>query len=167
MVEIIASQYRASLKMFLDTVDRCRDELWNDGTYKFPFWRVAYHALFFTDLYLARSADGFTPWDKHVDELESLGPMRHKGGRMPAEGPPYQKGDVTEFGRTIEAKIPSALESIDLTGESGFFWLELNKLELQFYNIRHLQFHTGELSERLRQRYGDGPDWVACAGGEA
>ena len=33
--------------------------------------------------------------------------------------------------------------------ESGFSWLPFGKLELQFYSIRHVQHHTGELCERL------------------
>jgi hypothetical protein len=36
-----------------------------------------------------------------------------------------------------------------LEAESGFYWLPFDKLELQFYNIRYLQQHTGELCERL------------------
>jgi hypothetical protein len=36
-----------------------------------------------------------------------------------------------------------------MDGPSGFYWIPMNKLELQFYNIRHLQHHTGELCERL------------------
>jgi hypothetical protein len=35
---------------------------------------------------------------------------------------------------------------------SRFAWIPLNKLELQFYNIRHIQHHTGELFERLGAR---------------
>lgn len=36
-----------------------------------------------------------------------------------------------------------------LHAESGFYWLPFDKLELQFYNIRHIQQHTGEHCERL------------------
>ena len=38
---------------------------------------------------------------------------------------------------------------MDLEAQSGFYWLPFGKLELQFYNIRHTQQHTGELCERL------------------
>jgi hypothetical protein len=38
---------------------------------------------------------------------------------------------------------------LDLEAESGFNWLPFDKLELQIYNIRHIQQHTGELYERL------------------
>jgi hypothetical protein len=36
-----------------------------------------------------------------------------------------------------------------LEAQSGFYWLPFGKLELQFYNVRHIQQHTGELCERL------------------
>jgi hypothetical protein len=43
---------------------------------------------------------------------------------------------------------------------SGFYWLPMNKLELQIYNIRHIHAHAGELAERLSQRAGIEIDWV-------
>lgn len=46
-------------------------------------------------------------------------------------------------------QVEIQVDAMDLTAESGFDWLPFNKLELQFYNIRHVQQHTGELSERL------------------
>ena len=49
---------------------------------------------------------------------------------------------------------------LDLEAESGFGWLPFGKLELQFYNIRHLQQHTGELMERLGTRAHVDVDWV-------
>ena len=48
---------------------------------------------------------------------------------------------------------------MNLEAESGFDWLAFNKLELQFYNIRHLQQHVGELCERLGMGKVD-VDWV-------
>jgi hypothetical protein len=49
--------------------------------------------------------------------------------------------------------------------ESGFSWLPFDKLELQFYNIRHLQHHVGELSDSLG-RVGVEIDWVGMAHSE-
>jgi hypothetical protein len=47
-----------------------------------------------------------------------------------------------------------------MNAESGFHWLPFNKLELQFYNIRHLQQHVGELSEQLSDKTGLEIRWV-------
>jgi len=43
---------------------------------------------------------------------------------------------------------------------SGFDWQPISKLELQIYNIRHLQQHTGELMERLGSRANLDMDWI-------
>ncbi len=53
--------------------------------------------------------------------------------------------------------------ALDLAGASGFDWLPMNKLELQFYNIRHLQLHTGELCERLGTEAKIDVAWVGMA----
>jgi len=160
MKPIIAAQYRAALAMFGDAVAKCDDALWLDTGYKHPFWRVAYHTVFFTDLYLSESVEGFVPWDKHVDELESLGPMPHKDGKLPIEGPPYAKADVTEYWQRTYDRVEEAVEATDLDAASGFFWLPFTKLELQFYNIRHVQHHAGQLIERVRQKLDQPVGWI-------
>ena len=161
MKEIIRSQYGASLAMLRGAVDACDGGLWTSADYHHPFWRVAYHALFFTDLYFSVSFERFKPWPKHVDELESLGPMIHKDGKVPKEGPPYTQEDVVAYWEWTREKMESAVEDLDLEAESGFFWLPFSKLELQFYNIRHLQHHTGQLIERIRQNLDKEVGWVA------
>jgi hypothetical protein len=52
------------------------------------------------------------------------------------------------------------VDALDLEGASGFYWLPFDKLELQFYNIRHVQHHTGELYERLGATEDVELDWV-------
>ena len=52
------------------------------------------------------------------------------------------------------------VDSLDLEAESGFYWLPFDKLELQIYNIRHIQQHTGELCERLGARGDIEVGWV-------
>ena len=44
-------------------------------------------------------------------------------------------------------------------GPSGFYWLKFSKFELQFYSIRHIQQHVGELMERLGLDAGE-IDWI-------
>lgn len=38
---------------------------------------------------------------------------------------------------------------MDMDAPSGFHWPPFGKLELQFYSLRHLMLHIGELAERL------------------
>ncbi len=123
MKPIIESQYGASLAMLGDAIGRCSDALWVDDAYKHRFWRVAYHTLFFTDLYLSVSRERFEAWAKHVDELEALGPMIHKDGKLPKAGPVYAQEDVAAYCGLVIEKVHSAVDELDLEGESGFFWL--------------------------------------------
>jgi len=156
----IQSQFKASLAMLNGAIDKCPEDLWLSSAYKHAFWRVAYHTLFYADLYLSESVDAFQPWEKHVDELEALGPMMHKGGKFPVEGPPYAKTDIQAYARVILDKLPAAVDALDLDAASGFFWLPFTKLELQIYNIRHIQHHAGQLIERIRQECDEPVEWV-------
>src|SRR5947207_15340013 len=63
MRPVLKSQYHASLAMLRDTIERCPDALWTSGDYLNPFWRIAYHALYYTHFYLQPNADSFRPWD--------------------------------------------------------------------------------------------------------
>jgi hypothetical protein len=58
-------------------------------------------------------------------------------------------------------QVTNSVSALDLEAQSGFDWLPFDKLELQFYNIRHTQHHTGQLSERLRKSSDTGIRWVA------
>lgn len=60
----------------------------------------------------------------------------------------------------FSSQINDLVNALDLEADSGFYWLEFSKFELQFYNIRHLMQHTGELAERLWQSAGIEIRWV-------
>jgi hypothetical protein len=57
-------------------------------------------------------------------------------------------------------EVKEKVAELDLDADSGFDWIPFNKQELQFYNIRHLQHHTGELCERLGTAAGIDIQWV-------
>ena len=151
----IRSQYRAALDMLEKAVVACPEPLWSDAADRNRFWRVAYHAAFFTHLYLQDSASDFVPWNAELAKLRLQDLGRDDGGIGPCD-----KEQVLAFvafcRRVVDEKVPC----LDLAAESGFHWLPFDKLELQLYNIRHIQQHTGELMERLGTRAGVEVDWV-------
>lgn len=151
---IIAAQYRASLAMFRQTIELCPDDLWLAGRHDLPFWRIAYHTLFFTDLYASTEVAAFTPWDRHVKDYESIDPLTS------IDSTPYAKDDLLAYTDRLSAGIAKRVEPYDLSGPSGMPWLPFTKLELQFYNIRHIHHHTGQLSIWLREELGREIDWV-------
>jgi hypothetical protein len=85
----------------------------------------------------------------------------------PENGEPYSKEEMLAYHTYCLEKMEELVETLDLEAESGFYWLPFDKLELQFYNIRHLQQHTGELSERLGTKGGIEVSWVGRLTGHA
>jgi hypothetical protein len=157
--EIIRSQYHATLKMLLQAVEKCPPEMWKNPQDRNQFWHVAYHALFYTHLYLSRTGAEFVAWQGHREDYNFMGPKPWAPNEPLKIGEPYTKEDVLAFWQVCWDAIDQQVPTLDLEAGSGFDWLPMNKLELQIYNIRHLQQHTGELMERLGQQ-GINVDWV-------
>jgi len=114
------------------------------------FWHIAYHAVFYTHFYLHPAQADFRPWAKHRQDYQHLGRKIET---------PYTKAEVLEY-HELCAEVEARVPALALGAESGFPWLPFNKLELQFYNIRHLQHHAGQLADRLRTVMNVGVAWV-------
>ena len=158
---VLKSQYHASLSMLRETIDACPPELWTDASYVNQFWHVAYHALFYTDFYLQPSESTFIAWEHHRAEHNFFQP-RSKATSIT----PYSVDEVRAYCKHCDDLIDSAVDRLDLDApESGFPWYRMSKLEHQFVNLRHLQHHTGQLAERIRQATGRGIGWVGGSAG--
>jgi hypothetical protein len=153
----IQSQYIAALQMLGQAIAICPESLWDDAADRSRFCRVAYHALFYTHLYLQPTMADFIPWEGHEREYQSLDPAHAS-----QEAALFTKQDLVAYHELCRNQVRSQVPALDLDAPSGFEWLPFNKLELQFYNIRHLQHHTGQLCERLRTRADLGVDWVGA-----
>ena len=132
--QVIQSQYFAALAMLKQVIVACPEALWNAPGNQDEFWKKSYHTLFYVHLYLGNTDKDFVPWEKHHD---------------PDNGEPFTKDEVLEYMAFVEIQVVERVPVTDMEAESGFYWYPVNKLELQFINIRHIQQHTGELYERL------------------
>lgn len=163
--EALKRQYRAALAMHLAAVRRCPERLWTDPAPTNAFWQVAYHALYFTHLYLMPEEADFRPWREHQ------GDVQHEDGIAGPADPtsdahllptPYTQDQVLAYGTRLHATIDDAVDALDLTApESGFWWYAMPKLEHQLVNLRHLQHHAAQLADRVRAATGDGVAWVS------
>jgi hypothetical protein len=151
----IARQYGAALKMLRKAIELCPEDLWFDAKYRNPFWHVAYHTLFYAHLYSQVNEAAFQPWPKHKEGTRALGQLPAAELALLA----YSKADLLEYCDFCLAEVPARVAETQLEAESGFHWLPFNKLELQLYNIRHIQHHTGQLTERLRAVCDVGVGW--------
>lgn len=163
---IIVSQYLAALEMLKQVIVQCPEGLWNDPGDKIKVWHIAYHALFYTQLYLQDTAHTFTPWPKHRNEYQFIGQVPWPPHAPPRIGEPFDKESVLEYAAFCRQQVEQRVPLLKLEAASGFEWLPFTKLELQFYTIRHLQQHTGELMERLGQRANLAFDWIGMKPGE-
>lgn len=154
---LIQSQYLAALAMLEQAVRHCPHELWNDPAEKNRYWHVAYHALFYVHLYLQPAEADFVPWGKHEAAARSLSDH----GGEPETSFSYSREEILDYLDFCRAQVREMVPGLDFeSAESGFSWIPTGKLELQFYNIRHVQQHAGELSERLWQKIGHEVEWV-------
>jgi hypothetical protein len=161
LAEVIISQYLAALDMLKQTITKCPESIWNDPRDKTAFWRIAYHALFYTHLYLQESEKTFKGWANHRPDYHLLGPTPWPPHDLPKIGEPYDQATVLDYLAFCQQQVRDLVPRLDLDSESsGFEWLPFGKLELQFYTIRHLQQHTGELMDRLGTRAAIEIDWV-------
>ena len=148
---VLKSQYHAALAMLRDTIERCPADLWSSTKPKNAFWKVAYHTLFFTHLYLQRNEAEFRPW------------THQHGGDDGTTGDAYTQAQVLEYWSFCDAMADRAIDALDLASpESGFSWFEVAKLEHQLINIRHVQHHTAQLADRLRAAADVGTRWVSA-----
>ena len=153
--KIIQTQMLAALEMLKRAIEKCPEMLWLSNEYKNPFWHVAFHTLYYTHLYLQPSEADFNPWeglrkaDAYLDEK-----------RKASDLTPCSKETLLAYTDFCQRQVIQQVEALDLEAGSGFRWLPFSKLELQLYNLRHLQQHTGELCERLGSRGEFEVDWV-------
>jgi hypothetical protein len=143
--QIVASQYEAALCMLRQCIECCPGEHWESPIAKAPFRWVAYHTLFYTDLYLSPSNKAFELRELHA-----------RGGdeREPKLCPGLPQAEALEYATFCRQKALAAVPretSETLAGPSGFSWYPVTRGEMHLVNLRHIQHHTGQLSAFLRK----------------
>jgi len=169
MKSALKSQYHAGLAMLRQAVEECPDALWEDETPTNAFWQIAYHALFFTHLYLMPRLEDFRPWPGHQSDVQHEdgipGPADPES-ELPLIPDPYSRKDVLAYCDFCEALVDEAVDALDLDSpESGFHWYLVPKVEHQLVNLRHMQHHTAQLADRLRSTVDRGVRWVQKGSG--
>jgi hypothetical protein len=156
---MVWKQYGAAIDTLEDAIRLCPDPLWTAVLWKDTdevqygqFWFIAYHTLFWVDLFLTGTKEGFAP------------PPPFIRGRLPDQ--PYTQEQILAYLHECRKKCQATLEA--LTDEKAqqpcvFEWMEPSFLELQLYAMRHVQEHAGQLSLLLGQHDVAGLDWVASA----
>lgn len=156
--ETLWRQLGAAIDMLENAIAAFPEELWADRARQPEAWYLAYHTLFFLDLYLSPSLDGFAPPPPFtLDELDPAGVLPER---------PYTKAEVLaylEHGRRKCRATIGTLTDDDLDRPSGFDWVPLPRAELHLYSLRHVQHGAAQLNLLLRQAGQAPPGWVKRA----
>ena len=158
-------QFSATIDMLDNVLQACPEELWCvrlwDDQYipaSSEFWYIIYHTLFWLDLYLSGSVEGFVP--PAPFNLDELNPE----GIIPAE--PYTKKELQTYLEHTRKKCHQTIET--LTDEKAhqlcsFPWGEVSFTGLLLDNMRHVQEHVAQLNMILGQKINWSPRWVTNA----
>lgn len=159
----LKGQYHAALGMLKQAIEQCPDGLWDDGPYPVPFWRVVYHTLHGTHMYLQPSESAFRRWEHHREGHDDLPWPPDSGVRI---DDPYTKAEMLDYWCVVDGRVDGDVDRLDLeAAESGFSWHKtIPKFEHQIHNIRHVQHHTAILSGRLRLANGTDVRWLRTDG---
>jgi hypothetical protein len=161
LTAILESQYLAAIKALRHTTDQCPAEFWTDATSGVPFWRATYHALWFTVFYADNDArTDYAPWDGHIDEYQFINPLPWDNNRPPKQGEPVSQQQMQSHYDQAIVAVKRLLPTIDPDEPSPFDWLPFTRMEVQLYNIRHIQHHAAVLSHRLRHHAQVNVAWV-------
>jgi hypothetical protein len=153
---IVGRQLGAAVDMLEAAMVACPEPLWCDRERRPEFWYVAYHTLFYLDLYLAGSPEGFAPPAPFtLDELDPRGVLPDR---------PYTKAELRRYldhGRARYEESVSTLSAERASEPCGFPWLDMTVAELFVYNLRHVQHHAAQLNLILRQTTRSSPGWIS------
>jgi hypothetical protein len=155
---MIWSQFGAAIDMLERAIRFCPESLWSDRERNPQYWYTTYHTLFFLDLYLTGTTEGFHPPDPfNLDELDPSGIM-----------PPrvYTRDELRAYlahGREKCRRVLAGLSPEQAAAPSLIPWQDMTFGELLLDNLRHVQHHAAQLNLILRQEVDDAPRWIARA----
>jgi hypothetical protein len=149
-------QFGGAIDMLENAIRACPEGLWGDRSKQPEFWYVTYHTLFFLDLYLSGSLEGWAPPAPFT--LEELDPA----GVLPERV--YTQAELLAYLEHGRQKCRTTI--LQLTDEQAdrrcaFPWGELSFAGLLLDNLRHVQHHAAQLNLILRQQIDSAPRWVA------
>jgi DinB superfamily len=168
----LSRQFGAAIAMLENALVACPAELWREPLWsvapppEFPpqfaeFWYVTFHALVWLDLYLSGlPEEEFAPpapfAQGMLDSVETL-PER-----------PYTKEELRTYLVSLRQKCHTqllAMTDVQAHRPVEYPWSEgqpISYLELQLYNLRHVQEHAAQLSMFLGQHAipDEALDWV-------
>lgn len=100
----VAFEYKTSLKMLMDTIKKCPEDLWkNDIDHVNAFWSIVYHTLFYTHLHFTPETEKFIPWEKHIKYYNNFGSISPHDNMPIYIDKIYSREDISEYAGILYA----------------------------------------------------------------
>jgi hypothetical protein len=152
--ELTRNQFEAAFCTLNSCIDLCPEESWDGPVVNLKFCQVAFHTLFFADLYLAETGDLETlkqqPFhQEHADFFRDYEEFQDRKQTWLYDRPTTKS--YLNHCRQKALDVVKAETAETLAGPSGFDWRPCSRAELHVYNTRHIYHHAAQLSLRLRQ----------------
>jgi hypothetical protein len=175
----LSRQFGAAIDMLEHALLACPTSLWKERLWSVPppsefppqfaeFWYIAFHALVWLDLYLSGVPEEEfappAPFARGVlDSIEALPEQSYTKEELRAYLASMRQKCHTQLLRLSDEQVRRPVEYPWSAGQPISF------LELQLYNLRHVQEHAAQLSLFLGQRGipDEALDWVPRAKDES
>lgn len=142
MKSYFQNQYDAALGMFREVAAKYSDDIWvKRYGGRWSAWQMAYHTLFFTNLYAAPSEDDVVQWREHLPRL-------YMTSEIFADEHVLTRENIIEYADLIIKNIPTYLDSFSPDADCWAHWYNLSQFEFHLNNLRHIHHHMGQLIER-------------------
>jgi uncharacterized damage-inducible protein DinB len=158
----VRQQSHAAIDMLANAIKACPDSVWF-GQGPRPFWYIAFHTLFFFDLYLSEKDEPqFRPPPPFgLSELED---------KVFVPQPAYGKDELLDYLEHCRKRLDTVMAGMTeawAVKACPIPYRAMSNGELLLYNMRHVQHHAAQLNLLLRQATNSAPDWVSKGGRKA
>jgi hypothetical protein len=156
VVSAVETQFGAALSMLEGQIREFPDDAW-EGSGRPEPWQIAYHTLFYVDLYCSPGLHAFEAPKMTMPDANDLGiDPRLSGGEA------LGKAELLVYCTEARQRVHTALQGDEawLASKSAFPWLPLTNLELLLYTLRHTQHHTRELGVLAKAANGSASPWL-------
>jgi len=155
----IRQQFHAAIDMLANAINACPDAVWS-GQGPGAFWYLAFHVLFFLDLYLSSEGESLfrPPPPFGVTELDPAGVLPERT---------YGKDELLGYLEHCRKKLDVVMAGMTeawVASPCPFPYRDMSNGELLLYNMRHVQHHAAQLNLLLRQATDSAPRWVSKGG---
>lgn len=157
----IRQQFHAAIDMLANAIQACPDSVWS-GQGPRAFWYLAFHTLFFLDLYLSEK-----------DEPQFRPPPPFGLSELEDEVPPervYEEDELLGYLEHCRKRLDTVMAGMTETwavSPCPIPYRDMSNGELLLYNMRHVQHHAAQLNLLLRQTTNSAPRWVSKGGKKA